>query len=98
MAWPVVSSGPPNNKNYRLSARLLARKGGAEPLQARGGGLLLSRDAETPEDELVAAVVNSTLDLLTARPKRGHAPKAPAALTDLIDPTLVDKRRTRRGN
>ncbi len=92
-----MSSESPNNRNYRLSARLLATKGSAEPLQAKGGGVVLSRGAEPTEDErLVEAVVGSTLDLLTACSKRGSSPKAPAALTDLFDPTLAGGIRKQR--
>lgn len=77
---------------YYVSRRLLARKGGAGPLQARGEGVVLARDPATgplDDQQLTEAVMETTLDLLTGRAPRGKPPKAVAALTDLYDPALV---------
>ena len=93
-----MSGEPPISKDYQLTVRLLARKGSAEPLQAKGEGMVLSRGADEPtaDERLTEAIVESTLELLTAHRKRGNAPKAPAALTDLFDSALVEGSQKRR--
>ena len=94
----AMSDEPPTGKDYQLSVRLLARKGSAVPLQAKGEGTVLSRGADdaTADERLTEAIVESTLELLTAHRKRKNAPKAPAALTDLFDSTLVEGSQMRR--
>jgi hypothetical protein len=87
-----------SNDNYHISSRLLARKGGAAPLQARGRGLVLSRDVAAGSldgEDLSEAIVAATLDLLSPDAKPRKPPKA-AALTDLFDPALADGNRAKR--
>lgn len=91
----MTNDDKPTRGGYRVSSRLLAQKGGAEPLSSTGVPLVLAGDkGRTPTDEehLTGAVVDATLGLLVERP-RGRAPQGPAPLTDLFDPTLIDAAR-----
>ncbi len=75
---------------FNISLQLLARKGGAGPLERNVPGIELVGHAvptRTDDNRLKDAVVRATLDRLA--PSANAARKPVAALTDLLDPTLV---------
>ena len=86
----------PNRGGYHVSSRLLAKKGGAEPLSNSGISLILARDKQslqTDDERLTDAVIDATLDLLKGPSGGGRAPRGAAPLTDLLDPKLIDAAR-----
>ena len=82
----------PSHSGYHVSSRMLAKKGGAEPLSNTGNPLILASSKhviQTDDERLTDAVVEATLDVLLERPSGGTA-KVAASLTDLLDPTLIN--------
>ena len=82
-----------------FSSRVLARKGGAEPLSTTGNPLILVRDKhdiQIDDVHLTDAVIDATLDILVAPPRTVRAPQAAAPLTDLLDPKLIGAARRKR--
>ena len=94
-----MTNDRPARGDYRVSSRLLAKKGGAEPLSNTGSPLILARDkdaAETDETRLTDAVIDATIDVLTEPPGRRRSPQAAAPLTDLLDPALIGAARRQK--
>jgi len=89
----------PSHSGYHVSSRLLAKKGGAEPLSDRGNPLIIAGDKhriQTDEEHLTDAVIDATLDILIERPRGGRARQGAAPLTDLLDPALTDVARRKK--
>ena len=89
----------PSHSGYHVSSRVLAKKGGAEPLSNTGNPLILARDkyrTQTDDEHLTGAVINATLDILIPTPRGGRTPQGAAPLTDLLDVTLIDAARRKR--
>lgn len=91
-----MSDDRPTDSGYKISNRLLAQKGAAEPLSSTGVPLVLANirnRAQTDDEYLTAAVMDATYDILTQPPRSSGPPKGPAPLTDLLDPALIDAAR-----
>ena len=83
----------PSHSGYHVWSRVLAKKGGAEPLSNTENPLILASDEQviqTDDQRLTDAVIDATLDILIEPPRSGRAPQGAAPLTDLLDPTLVN--------
>jgi hypothetical protein len=91
-----MTKGGPGRSGFHVSTRLLAKKGGAEPLPTTGNPIILSDDRQpiqTDGQYLTDAVIDATLDILVEPPRKGRPPQGAASLTDLLDPTLIDSGR-----
>ncbi len=89
----------PSHSGYHVLSRLLAKKGGAEPLLKTGNPLILATDKygmQSDDEHLTDAVIAATLDILIERPRSGRAPQGAAPLTDLLDPALIDAARRKK--
>jgi len=95
----MTGDGRSSRSGYRVSTRLLATKGGAEPLSKPGNPFMLVKDnhvVRTDEERLTEAVIDATLDILMEPPSSAKAPRGAAPLTDLLDPKLIDAGRRKR--
>jgi hypothetical protein len=89
----------PDHSGYHVSSRLLARKGGAEPLSDRGTPLIIAGDKhriQMDDEHLADAVIDATLDILIERPQGGRARQGAAPLTVLLDPALIEAARRKK--
>ena len=89
----------PTDSGYKVSNRLLAQKGAAEPLSSTGVPLVLAKEkgpTQNDDEYLTGAVLDATFDILAQPPGSRQTPKGPAPLTDLLDPALIDAARQRR--
>ena len=83
----------PAHSGYHVLSRLLAKKGGAEPLPNSGNPVILAREKgalETDDEHLTNAVIEATVNVLVHGPGSGRRPRGAARLTDLLDPGLID--------
>ena len=88
-----MSDNPSNHSGYRISSGILAKKGTAEPLSKSAISLILASDkqaGDTDGERLTDAVMEATLELLTEPPDGNGKSKSVAALTDLLDPNLIN--------
>lgn len=91
----------PGRSTYHVSSRVLARKGGAEPLPTTGKPIVLAAEyhrTATDDEHLTDAVTDATLEILMEPPRKGRAPRGAAPLTDLLDPALIEATRRKRND
>ena len=89
------------HSGYHVLSRLLAKKGGAEPLSKTANPIILANDKggmQTDGEHLTDAVIDATLELLMEPPRSGRASRGAAPLTDLLDPTLIDAARRKKND
>ena len=91
-----MTNDGPGRSGFHVSTRMLAKKGGAEPLPTTGNPVILTSEnqpIQTDDQRLTDAVIDATLDILIEPPRRGRAAQGAAPLTDLLDPTLIESAR-----
>lgn len=77
---------PPDD--YRMKARLLARKGAAEPLLRNEARLELVSDSQ-PDRPDHAQLADAVVEATAARLLRKQVARPAAPLTDLLDESLI---------
>ncbi len=91
-----MTNDGPGRSGFHVSTRMLAKKGGAEPLPTTGNPVILTSEnqpIQTDDQHLMDAVIDATLDILIEPPRKRRSPQGAAPLTDLLDPTLIDSAR-----